>query len=776
MSQSITIIQDPASSNGGIHHGRILNSNIVAGDYFNGFIEQRKGKGIITDQGAVNLRDETVDILAHCNPHDAVTNDETTHLVVGYVQSGKTMSFTALTALAHDNDYRVVVYLAGTKINLINQTSERLEKDLIQVNTKNNRAYKIHRDPTPAETEDIVGHLCMSDKPTLLIPILKHYEHIHHLTEIFKNDDFKQAMHNETVLIIDDEADQASLNSYGRVNSKKKENDEDKVSATYDAILKMRAVLPGNTYIQYTATPQANILISMSDILSPQSHTLLTPGEGYIGGKLYFGMGPNHDLFNGGLINTIPEEEVFHNKRNKLKKAPKSLKDALMLHILAVAIVVKWMEVDNVGYLSMMVHPDVSKANNATFKRWIESDLKQWRKAISKPDGHEDKEDLIASFRNLFPLAIEYYDISERPSFEQIAPFIQDILNDKKVYLINSDKDADKKIDWDKYSMHILVGAEMLNRGFTVEKLATTYMPRYTLGAANADTIQQRCRFFGYKKSYIKSCRVFLPESSVSNYHEYIEHEEELRKTLASCDSLDQAERQILLSPRLKPTRANVLPISVVQTKLNGCQPMQAFESKQTIIHNDIVVNDFLVKHHNDFNIAYTYTTKDRTHRGMRFPVEEAIQFLNDFRFKNFPDASRKSASIRYLRYLASLEDSPISDVLFVQMAWDSDPRERNFDFENKRFASNTILFAGPSSSTDSTNYPGDRKIVDDKTITIQLHHIKFKGYIELDFPRTAYTLAINYPEDLATNYCSNQSTNQEDDDITDATSEIYDE
>jgi len=136
MSQSITIIQDPASSNGGIHHGRILNSNIVAGDYFNGFIEQRKGKGIITDQGAVNLRDETVDILAHCNPHDAVTNDETTHLVVGYVQSGKTMSFTALTALAHDNDYRVVVYLAGTKINLINQTSERLEKDLIQVNTK----------------------------------------------------------------------------------------------------------------------------------------------------------------------------------------------------------------------------------------------------------------------------------------------------------------------------------------------------------------------------------------------------------------------------------------------------------------------------------------------------------------------------------------------------------------------------------------------------------------------------------------------------------------
>ena len=76
---------------------------------------------------------------------------------------------------------------------------------------------------------------------------------------------------------------------------------QDKTSATYDAILKMRAVLPGNTYIQYTATPQANILISMQDLLSPKSHTLLTPGEGYIGGMLYFGKGTNSDLFNGGL-------------------------------------------------------------------------------------------------------------------------------------------------------------------------------------------------------------------------------------------------------------------------------------------------------------------------------------------------------------------------------------------------------------------------------------------------------------------------------------------
>lgn len=325
MEESIKIIQHTEEVHSGIRHGRILNEDVQLGKCFESFVDRQKSKGI-TAQGVANLREETMDILAHCNPHDAIGNDETTHLVVGYVQSGKTMSFTGLTALAHDNGYRIVVYFAGTKLNLLKQTSERLEKDLIKSSSLGKNAYKIHKDPTVGEAEDIIGHLSMTSKPTILIPILKHYDHIKHLKEIFEMEDFKQAMAGETVLIIDDEADQASLNSYGRSNSKNVGDEEDETSATYDAILKLRAILPGNTYVQYTATPQANILISMQDILSPKSHTLLTPGEGYICGKKYFGMDVNHDLFKGGLIITIPEEQVFHNKRNRLKKCPQSLK------------------------------------------------------------------------------------------------------------------------------------------------------------------------------------------------------------------------------------------------------------------------------------------------------------------------------------------------------------------------------------------------------------------------------------------------------------------
>ena len=98
----------------------------------------------------------------------------------------------------------------------------------------------------------------------------------------------------------------------------------------------------------------------------------------------------------------------------------------------------------------------------------------------------------------------------------------------------------------------------------------------------------------------------------------------------------------------------------------------------------DDVVTKFLSKHSSDFYKEYKYNTTDRTHRGLRLSVEEAIEFLTDFRFKNFPDASRKAATIRYLRYLSTMEKNPLTHVYLIQMAWASKPRERNFDFENK--------------------------------------------------------------------------------------------
>ena len=304
---------------------------VVSGEAFEAFLQSKKATPTrrgLSDIGAYNLRSSSADILNHCNPHDASSNLETTHLVVGYVQSGKTMSFTGVLAMAKDNGYRVAVILTGVTTNLLMQTSDRLEGDL-DLNEEQDW-FRFINSPSSDDALTLVKALRLSDKPMIIIPILKHAKYINDLAELFASDSVKSTIGNETVLIIDDEADQASLNSYGYKNSKITDPDEvAKESAIYKSIHNLRAQLPGNSYIQYTATPQANILITTADILSPKSHTLLTPGEDYVGGKKFFGQENDGSLFNGGLIKEIPENEVYHKKHNVLKQMPASLKEAI---------------------------------------------------------------------------------------------------------------------------------------------------------------------------------------------------------------------------------------------------------------------------------------------------------------------------------------------------------------------------------------------------------------------------------------------------------------
>ena len=162
--------------------------NVQTGDAFEDFLQSQKAtptKRGLSDVGAYNLRATTCDILNHCNPHDAVTNPETTHLVVGYVQSGKTMSFTGVLAMARDNGYRVAVILTGVTTNLQGQTSDRLEKDL--VTDDDTDRYAFIGNPTSEDADSLVKALRLSDKPLVIIPILKHRKYIDNVSALFNN-------------------------------------------------------------------------------------------------------------------------------------------------------------------------------------------------------------------------------------------------------------------------------------------------------------------------------------------------------------------------------------------------------------------------------------------------------------------------------------------------------------------------------------------------------------------------------------------------------------
>lgn len=170
-----------------------------------------KGQTKLSEQGKCVVIDEAKNILEKCikpGLHESITN-----IAVGYVQSGKTLSFTTLTALAADNGYRIVIYLTGTKTNLQEQTAKRLERDLdIENSFGTYRLFTNIAEAASAKT-NIRNFLKMTDE-VLLFPILKHYKHIERLANVFA--ELQPELENIGVLIIDDEADQSSFNTYAK--------------------------------------------------------------------------------------------------------------------------------------------------------------------------------------------------------------------------------------------------------------------------------------------------------------------------------------------------------------------------------------------------------------------------------------------------------------------------------------------------------------------------------------------------------------------------------
>lgn len=693
----------------------------------------------LDEDGIDTLSSETIEILSHCtNPYKNEVQS-VTNLVVGYVQSGKTMSFTTLSALAHDNGFRIIIYFAGTKNNLLSQTTKRLRKDLIN-GSANSAYYKLFENPTLEYAQRIRNALNISSKPTILITVLKHHKYISDLAAMFNSMQLKQTLGKAGVLIIDDEADQASLNGYAYKNSKSEEWEDDEYTTTYSSIMKLKGALANHSYIQYTATPQGPLLISIMDLLSPKHHTVLTPGKTYTGGKTFFCDEP-------GLIITIPEGEVFHSKHNNLADCPDSLVNALQLHLMGVAIIVKLLQKES--FLSMMIHADRDQDASEKFYRWIKNIIDAWPNILANGEQDLGYQELKDSFAKCYPESIRMYEAHNEsaPSFEDIWCCIDDIILDTNVELVisrNKRQGENKEIDWASSCSHILVGADMLNRGFTVEHLAVTYMPRCSVGKSTADTIQQRCRFFGYKQNYLWSCRVFLPFEVIIEYKEYVEHEEEMRKWLLDNKNLEDVERLLLISNRLNATRKNILSKHTVTTKLNGWRKMNAF---QAIDENTAFVNRFLADV--ELKLFENYGTDDRNHGYVKLPIQRIIEFLTEFKFQNMPDAARKEATLRYIKYLSTKKQGALEYAYIIQMAYRGIPRERAFDIDTFRINN---LHSGRSMS-GSTVYPGDANIKFEDSICIQIHHVKLKCNSTQWAGRTAYTLAIYYPEEFAINY-----------------------
>lgn len=555
----------------------------------------------------VRLEVETHRILSACvDPSKAKVDPRTNAgLVLGYVQSGKTSSFTAATALAHDNGYKLIIVVGGVSKILLNQTSQRLQKDLdLNETDVVNRWTKVinpKSGPTPAVRQ--VQNLLLSHAqalregkppvgPTPIIVVMKATSHLSNLNELLRAlaGPNKTQLGGISALIVDDECHMATPNVAGAVDEK---------SRIYELMGEMRSFLPHHSMLQYTATPQANLLCEVEDEFRSDFVRLLGHGRDYVGGSALFLEPPK-----GRAIRSISmaEQSLAKGAREGDESVP-SLRRAFATFLLLAANNYYKKMADGTHEFerfSMLVHSDSSVEVHKVFQSWLTSLKASWLNLLHDPPTSVDRVELK---RDEFQPA--YEDLQQ--TAKQPLPPIDDlfaepmakVLQAMHIWLVDGSKDGTSDPDFNLSNYNVLNGGEMLGVGFTVPRLHVTHMLR-SGGQGQMDTIQQRGRFFGYCGKWFDEIRVWLGDDVKRAFEGYVEEEEFLRRDLSDYDTNNKQLKgwkvRLRLNPDARPTRRNAIRREIKRFRASEGWVEQKYwlASAESKSKNSLLIDDFL--------------------------------------------------------------------------------------------------------------------------------------------------------------------------------------
>ena len=656
----------------------------------------------VPDESRSTVRDESVAILAKCVP-PTIHSGRETGLVVGYVQSGKTLSFTTVAALARDNGYRMVIVITGTSsIPLLHQSTGRLKDDLDLpcsawklftsdvLRTEDRRsiesALERWNDPGVAEV----------DRQTLLFVVMKDCRHLDRTITVLQS--LTHLLEGCPVLVIDDEADYAGLNSRVRQAGE---------SATYQRLLRLRNCLPHHSYLQYTATPQAALLINIIDTLSPSFVQVLTPGPSYTGGRVFF----EGDL---RLIQQIPIGDI-PGAGNQLQEPPDSLLQAMRLYILGVA--ARLATGSRPQNRSMMIHPTRLTHGHADFYHWVTHIIDRWKATLALPENDPDRIELIEEFSQDYQELAD--SVTDIPAFNTLSSLLHRAIRDTIPQEVNRRQGPTQQPNWQRDDFHILIGGQAFDRGVTIEGLTVTYMPR-DVGMGNADTIQQRARWFGYKSGYLGYCRVFLSAGAITAYRAYVEHEEDMRRRLRDHHgSLREWKRAFFLDARLRPTRNSVFNLDYIRGSFSNDWFWQRapHSLEDACAENREVFTRFIAGHQFMPDEGRPDRLDTHRHAVCRIPLREAlVSLLTQLRVVGAPDSLRYTGLL--LQVSRYFEDNP--DAMCTVYRIRPGVATTRGLTQDKEMISQLLQGAYP---VDTRNvYPGDRAIRTTSELTIQLH------------------------------------------------------
>lgn len=501
-------------------------------------------------------------------------------MVVGHVQSGKTQNYIGLVCKAVDAGYKIIIVLAGLNNDLRSQTQRRFDEGFLGYDSRKRDYYSQKGSRIGAglqmEYIDLIAHTLTSSEsdgdykmsahksvtiqpggdPILLV-VKKNYHVLDHILSWFKGKSINKQISRIPLLLIDDEADNASIDVRAAERDKNtdiplSENDPTTINRKIRQILNY---FQQSAYVGYTATPFANIFIfprvegyenkRYKEDLFPRSFIINLPSpSNYIGSTKVFGLTRNLENNDNNkplpVLKTVRDYESYiprwHKKEHCVDVLPPSLKEAIRAFIISCAARAARGQVRE--HKSMLVH--VTRFNNVQrqVRDLVEGELLNYQRSLEfegKKFGettlYDDLEKLW--FRDFVPATREIMEripdtlITEMP-WDTVKKHLYTEASKIQVKTVNGE--AREVLDYVEHvnGMSVIaIGGNKLSRGLTLEGLSVSY---YLRASRMYDTLLQMGRWFGYKDGFLDFCKLYTTRELMSWYQHIASANEELRR------------------------------------------------------------------------------------------------------------------------------------------------------------------------------------------------------------------------------------------------------
>jgi len=507
------------------------------------------------------VTDEILDLIPYPRKSGAW---DSRGLVMGNVQSGKTANYLGLICKAADAGYRVIIILTGMHNDLRSQTQKRVDEGFVGKDTQHGfldapeygvgRIRSRSQMPVTFTSQLQNGDFSRSSAQSVGVPlesdqvkifvVKKHTTVLKTLADWLKSaaagsgDDPK--IDQVPLLLIDDEADQASVNTARTWDPSDEDHEPSKINSRIRTILDL---FNQSAYVGYTATPFANIFIPPGGDDGPHGEDLfprnfilaLEPPSNHIGPEVLFGLAAEEgEPGSDGLPLTRVVADIEHWIKPKHKKdyvpdeqLPGSLVEAIDSFILSCATRLHRMD-DRPHHNSMLVHVTRFVDVQERIENYVRNHLTELRRSLETDNSAAPE--VIERLRHLWnrdfvPTSSRIVESPTHPDgevhgFEEIRPYLRRATSRIQVKRISgSSKDSlDYYVSEGTGRSFIAIGGDKLSRGLTLEGLTVSY---YARPSRMYDTLMQMGRWFGYRPGYLDLCRLYTT-SEIADWYRAI--------------------------------------------------------------------------------------------------------------------------------------------------------------------------------------------------------------------------------------------------------------